>query len=189
MILKNFYGYLREMSRIGMSSTTSTAGQELVISDYLKDIENSVNYLYRYTSQSYQGMSPTYENYIFQMKSPFYGLAMRLGTGTTTPSIVDYHLENDITSSFSSRANSITRDWIDGKGLVIGIVATGTNSSSDPITINEIGISKNMYFSSGNSSTSYPRVCTFLFTRDVLEEPITVQPGSNFRIDYNWIVN
>lgn len=188
MILKNFYGYLREMSRVGMSITTSSTGLEQIQSSYLKDITNSTNYVYRYSSDSYR-INATYAAYLFQMKSPFYGLHMRFGTGDTPVNINDYRLSSDITSSIGSRTNSITRDWVDDKGLIVTIISSGINNTSDPITINEIGLAKIIQLSDANTTTSYPYDKTFLFTRDVLEEPITVQPGSSFRIDYNWIVN
>ena len=102
-----------------------------------------------------------------------------LGTGTTTPQPNDYRLANDVTSSFSNLA-TVCSTSSDGSSEVTTLTISGTNTSGSDVTINEIGIYKDIYT---NSSGNYS---SFLLVREVLAEPFTVLAGSSFTKTFTW---
>ena len=93
-----------------------------------------------------------------------------VGTGTTPVTSSDYKIENEITKNLICDSISLSYNYADGK---IYIKKTMTNTGSETITINEIGMTAN--------NCSYDN-CQFLVYREVLETPIVVAPGETFTV-------
>lgn len=104
-----------------------------------------------------------------QTNTTYTGLGFHVGTGTTPVTATDYKLEAEITSGVN-RTISTTNDVAAG---VMRRHMTITNSSTDFITITEIGIT--VMCNSGYSTTA--RVLVY---REVLEEPIVLAAGESF---------
>lgn len=97
-----------------------------------------------------------------------------LGDGTTAPTLSDYCLDNDITSSLSfisgttpgsnPGGNSRTAD----SGFA-SVTATYKNNTGSDITVKEIGLMAAV----GQAGANYH----ILLTRDVLNTPVTIPAG------------
>lgn len=100
------------------------------------------------------------------------------GSGTTPPQKTDYKIENHIANGliYSNNRTSKTNN-------VVNWVQTIQNTSSEPITISEVGL-----FSALTAS----HICVLL-TRTVLDNPVVLQPNEvkTFTIimDYNKFVD
>ena len=98
-----------------------------------------------------------------------------LGSGTTPATVDDYKLENQITSGLTG-TTAITVDE-DNDAIY---VLTLTNTSSEDITIGEVGIFASCFTKNSSSSTAL-----FLLERTVLDAPITIPAGGIGTIDYS----
>lgn len=92
-------------------------------------------------------------------------LNFMVGTGTTPATSTDYKMEAQITSGISCTS---TYNYSTASG-VIHRNATISNTSTDSITITEIGISAADYIAG-----------QILIYREVLEEPIVLEGGESF---------
>lgn len=107
-----------------------------------------------------------------------------IGTGTTEPTINDYQLENDISSSFSNLAisSNVSNNVGETYAYERIITITGLNNTSDDITISEIGLQKNMQYANSTNATNKK----VLLVRHLLDTPITVAPNETFSITLIW---
>ena len=100
------------------------------------------------------------------------------GSGTTPPQKTDYKIENRITDGLTYSNNSTSK-----ANNIANWVQTVQNTSSEPITISEVGL-----FSAIN--TTY---ITVLLTRTVLDNPVVLQPNDvktfTITIDYNKFID
>lgn len=100
------------------------------------------------------------------------------GSGTTPPQKTDYKIENHIADGLTYSNNSTSET-----NCVANWVQTVQNTSSEPITISEVGL-----FSSTNS-----RALCVLLTRTVLDNPVVLQPNDvktfTITIDYNKFID
>ena len=110
-------------------------------------------------------------------------LSMRVGTGTTEVDEEDYCLDTDVTSSFSQIALSVQPSVSADGHQVVTISWTGTNTTSNNITIKEIGLVKSLPMFISNTiatsqldSVSYENI---LIARHILEEPVTINAGDS----------
>lgn len=100
------------------------------------------------------------------------------GSGTTPPQKTNYKMENHIANGliYSDNSTSETNN-------IVHWVQTVQNTSSEPITISEVGL-----FSSSN-----PTYFSVLLTRTVLDNPVVLQPNEvktfTITIDYNKFVD
>lgn len=100
------------------------------------------------------------------------------GSGTTPPQKTDYKIENHIADRliYSNNNTSETNN-------IVNWVQTVQNTSSEPITISEVGL-----FSSYNNQ----KLCVLL-TRTVLDNPVVLQPNEvktfTITIDYNKFID
>lgn len=100
------------------------------------------------------------------------------GSGTTPPKKTDYKIENHIADglTYSNNDTSETNN-------VVNWVQTVQNTSSEPITISEVGL-----FSTQGSN----KLCVLL-TRTVLDTPVVLQPNDvktfTITLDYNKFVD
>lgn len=100
------------------------------------------------------------------------------GSGTTPPQKTDYKIENHIANglTYSNNGTSETNN-------VVNWVQTVQNTSSEPITISEVGL-----FSAVNTGE-----ISVLLTRTVLDTPVVLQPNEvktfTITIDYNKFID
>lgn len=121
---------------------------------------------------------PTYYN--FTMNSNFYPnyRGIVFGSGTTPPQKTDYKIENHIADGLTYSNNSTST-----ANNVANWVQTVQNTSSEPITISEVGL----FCALGST-----HLCVLL-TRTVLDNPVVLQPNDvktfTITIDYNKFVD
>ena len=99
-----------------------------------------------------------------------------IGSSSTPVSIDDYKLgsKHDITVNIAQACN-----LDENYNTVSTYTLTGTNTTANAITISEVGLYGS--FMAYRSATTYPDR-GLLLVREVLSQPITVEPGSGFRI-------
>ena len=90
-----------------------------------------------------------------------------IGTGNTAEKTTDYCLESKITEGYD--CSSLSRRYIQtDKKDAIYVYGVITNTGDSAITVAEVGLE--MY--DGYSDTGY-----FLMARQVLDKPVTIEPG------------
>ena len=98
-----------------------------------------------------------------------------VGRGTTPATLDDYALEDLITSDLSCTVATAVDEDNDAVYKL-----TLTNTSSEDITIGEVGIHSTCYY--GNNSSA--RTCWALLERTVLDTPLNIPAGGIGMIDY-----
>lgn len=113
------------------------------------------------------------------------GTGIMFGTGTTPATLTDYKLESQITSGISAAYSGNASVDSDGN-LHKSAFYTITNTSSDDITISEIGYAERLSGSStiGDSGISSTSI-SCLFDRTLLTNPITIPAGEAGVIKYD----
>lgn len=100
------------------------------------------------------------------------------GSGTTPPQKTDYKIENHIADGLTYSNNNTSK-----ANNVVNWVQTVQNTSSEPITISEVGLF---------SAYTAQHLCVLL-TRTVLDTPVVLQPNEvktfTITIDYNKFVD
>ena len=100
------------------------------------------------------------------------------GSGTTPPQKTDYKIENHIADGLTYSNNNTSET-----NNVVNWVQTVQNTSSEPITISEVGL----------FSANGPTTLCVLLTRTVLDNPVVLQPNEvktfTITIDYNKFVD
>ena len=105
-----------------------------------------------------------------------------VGTGSAQPTGNDYRLQSPILDN-GSESNLITFSLDANNNPEATILVPFTNTSSDSVTIREIGYVENVRCSasSGGTSSSYHRI---LLDRTLLDAPLTVPAGGTATITY-----
>lgn len=103
------------------------------------------------------------------------GLAITVGTGTTTPTVSNYTLAKPISVSDVSCV-SASNAYSESSGKRY-ITATFNNNTSNDITINEVGLILDLYIS---SYFSYK----ILLDRQVLSSPVTIPANNEIALVY-----
>lgn len=103
------------------------------------------------------------------------GLAIAIGTGTTTPTASDYTLATPISVSDVSCV-SASNAYSEPSGERY-ITATFNNNTASDITINEVGLILDLYIS---SYFSYK----ILLDRQVLSSPVTIPANNEIALVY-----
>lgn len=106
------------------------------------------------------------------------GLGVIVGTGTTEPTVSDYSLTTDVTTTFINRTLSYNTGS-DGSSVKTILTWAGVNPTSDPITLTEYGITKAI--NTGSQSTT-----PALIMHELFPEPIVVPAGSGITIPIEW---
>lgn len=159
MLLNNFKTTLYQ--KLTVVTVNNDTFENLSIMD--TDIKSVPSTLYGFGTENYY--LPNYRGIVF-------------GSGTTPPQKTDYKIENHIADglTYSNNETSAAND-------VVNWVQTVQNTSSEPITISEVGL-----FSALNSQRF-----TVLLTRTVLDNPVVLQPNDvktfTITIDYNKFVD
>lgn len=151
------------IARLSVNSLTSTVTSYNM--NYGIALTNSDNTLIKKSTELSSG------NYTY--------FTINVGTGTTAPTYDDYILENPITSTSSLEVvsttlsdlgfDSTTKTW--GKR----ISRCFRNLTSSTMTISEVGIY-------GSCNTNGSAAMWVLLYREVLAEPITVEPDQKFEV-------
>lgn len=112
---------------------------------------------------------------------------IQVGRGNTPATEDDYKLESIITSGISgSVSRSCGADENDNPYIIFNV--TINNTSSNEITINEIGMVQTVQCTDTKGSTNYSS-SRFLIDRTVLDEPIIIPAGSSKAIVYKFLAN
>ena len=113
------------------------------------------------------------------------GLKLRLGTGTTEPTLNDNALVDDVTGSFTNIQTTVNTGCEDNKIKTV-ITMSATSNSANEITIREVGVTKSVCYNYA-SGTSWPfQFVDVMMVRELLEEPIVVPARASFSITFAW---
>ena len=107
------------------------------------------------------------------------------GSGTTPPTKDDYDLESMITTGLAiTNTGTSTKDKGNG---VYSVEASYVlrNTSAATITVSEMGTFGEVHFKTNSDYHAY----RILFERQVLEEPVIIQPGESKLITYKLTFN
>lgn len=132
----------------------------------------------RVSGATINSVPPTYYN--FTTVRTYYPNCRGIvfGSGTTPPQKTDYKIENHIADGLTYSNNSTSK-----ANNVVNWIQTVQNTSSEPITISEVGLF---------SAVSRSDLCVLL-TRTVLDNPVVLQPNDvktfTITIDYNKFVD
>ena len=116
------------------------------------------------------------------------GLWVKIGTGTTPPTLTDYCLENDVTNQFKNIKMTMNSTVNNGRGIITFII-TGTNPGGVTHKITEIGIGKLCTCDWDTSTSSLMYVKDIMYIREVLDNPFFVHPGQGFTLSLEWSLN
>ena len=141
--------------------------------------EDSEHYhigLYRsFTDDHYAAQSA--QNFIFDRQR-----GACIGSGTAEASIEDYALASEFGSSVTCTVSSETYENTEDFKIKKLYVITGKNNGSDTVTISEVGIWKKFYTQQKASYDADLGNRRYLMVRQLLETPITVPAGKEYRI-------
>lgn len=109
-----------------------------------------------------------------------YGI--RIGSGTTTPTVGDYTLTSQITSSVSVSSVSSTTYYDDNGNPYAAIIISVANSGDADVTVAEIGSFQNITCATteGGSTQAY----AIMLDHTLLDGPVTIPPGESATITY-----
>lgn len=141
----------------------------------VKDVSNATKYATG--SLQYYPYGPS-----GQFATSYNASGICVGSGNTPPTEDDYRLESIITSGISGSVSyNFGADENDNPYIIYNVIIN--NTSSNEITINEIGIVQTVQCTNkkGASSTSS---CRCLIDRTVLDEPVTIPAGDSKAIIY-----
>lgn len=172
MFVDNFYKLFRAMF------TTMSTEASVKLVDYNGKSFNP----YKTNSSSY---IPFSDNFFYVEGAPQASIttsaaglkypSVVFGTGTTPATLSDYKLESTITSGISASASGSASNTEDTGTLTF--VYTVNNTSSESITIGEIGYRASVPDRSGH-------VYNVLIDRTVLDTPVTIPAGSSGTLVY-----
>lgn len=103
---------------------------------------------------------------------------VKLGTGTTPPTIDDYTLSGSAISTTNLSSSCSWSASVDEDGATYTSVFTITNNKSNDITISEVGL----FMSDG---TNFP----YMVERTVLDSPVTIPAGGVGQVTYTIRMN
>ena len=174
MILSNYASYKCLIETLPLS-LNNTQAYTMPNSRRLSDGTNITSFAARPYQNGGQG-----NNYHITWCNYF-----RLGSGNTPVTPSDWELDDDKTGSFSITLN-ITNN-VDAERGTHNVVytATCTNNSDSAITVREVGVIKRLYkYNYNNMSTSDDDA--FLYIREVLDSPFTVNAGAQATFILKW---
>lgn len=142
-------------------------------------VDNRTFENYRTDSTIIYSVPPTHYNSSYRSTSYYPNCrGIVFGSGTTPPQKTDYKIENHIADGLTYSNNSTSK-----ANNIVNWVQTVQNTSSEPITISEVGL-----FTAKGSE----ELCVLL-TRTVLDNPVVLQPNDvktfTITIDYNKFID
>ena len=189
MFLRNFY------NSIPYRVSTNASGSEdmTIFKAYAKDNESPpmfvrwsnignasaiADFMTMFPKQTKSKFSGSGSGFSSSSSIESYFAGVVFGTGNTEPTIDDYQMAGehfvDYTESHSFE------NTIDGTARTLSCRYTLTNTSTESVTIGEIGLSGNAYRKNG----SWYYYSGFLLERTVLDSPITIPAGGVGVITY-----
>lgn len=153
----------------------------------LCSVQNNAKYDFTFTSTSGNTMYINFrksgfpEQIAHQMGTSNTGYGIFIGSGTKAENENDYFLENPILSGF--QASLTTTTGVDNGSPYIQFVITITNTGSDTLTINELGLAQPFSCSPSSSGTNYGTY-SILIDRTVLPSSVEIAPGDFDIIQY-----
>ena len=173
MLTKNFKALMKV---VGLSA--GNAKGVIPITKY----NNTTVYLVNYFSGSSDPYPASYD-YSLRLSSSI-GKGINLGSGNTPATENDYTLENRISSGLTGTVIQSTEYTENDARIIIRL--TLTNTSSESITVNEIGNFHHMLASSTPGGTGASNeIC--MIDRTVLSEPCVIPAGEIRIIEYSII--
>lgn len=134
-----------------------------------------------YITPSFSNCFPSNTSYYFTTSRDSTGI--QLGTGSTPSTEDDYTLESIITGGLNA-SSAITHCDVDSSGNpFLDLDLTVTNTSSNDITVREIGYCQTIQCTTTKGGTSYTGR-SFLLDRTVLSNPVTIPAGQYAVIRY-----
>ena len=130
-----------------------------------------------------EGGTATFTNLVYQKAEAMLPMLMHqtgeiiVGSDNTAETGASYGLKKKITSGLNLALVRSMTDNDDGSHSSV-MVATYTNTSSEAITIGEVGLKGNVKLSGSSATTS------IVLDRTPLGTPLTIQPGEVGRIVY-----
>lgn len=121
-------------------------------------------------------------------KQYLYNFWIRLGTGSTPPTLSNYCLENDVTSQLTSLKVTMNNTVTDACGIVTFTI-TGINPGGNTLAIREIGYGKRCTCDYNYETTGAEDYCIsaeIMMIREVLDNPVFVHPGQGFTFTIEW---
>ncbi len=99
-----------------------------------------------------------------------------VGSGDTEPAVTDYALADDKSLVLSFVSGSCSRCLNDG--TTIGMInAIYKNNTSSPVTIKEVALARNL-------TAYFGRNECYLYSRTLLDTPVTIAPGESYSFTY-----
>jgi hypothetical protein len=170
MVLRNWYNLMK-----AYRARTTIPNGLILGANYIKD----AGYYVSTDSLNILCLYPT-NGLTFYTNPSGSGPWFVVGRGTTPATLDDYALENMIRSGLTCTVSTAVDEDNDAVYKL-----TLTNTSSEDITIGEVGIHCQCYW--GNNSSAY--TCWALLERTVLDTPITIPAGGLGVIDYTIKLN
>ena len=170
MILRNYYAFLGR----------AIIGDNVIDPECLKVQSITGN---RMSSSGILAQKYSTATYLSLLSKTVPDNQIRLGVEITQPTFEDSKLENDITNSLVS-SNVIVEtvgDVGENCSATRRIKHQYINNSGESITITEVGV--------GRSITLNSSIYTFLISRDILAEPITVPNGQGITVTVDLTFN
>ena len=124
----------------------------------------------------YKGMIAQNTNFSSTQSNTYPLANLIIGNGTTPPVATDYAIESEIYNNISFVALNTLINTTTG---TITYEKTMKNDRNEEIIISEIGLSWPISTSTSYSSYNAYQILVY---REVLENPLTVQPGESFTI-------
>lgn len=134
-----------------------------------------------YTTSNGHPIDGFNQNYVF-----ISGLSVRVGTGTSDVSAMDYCLDNDVSSSMTNLTTNVTISS-DNSNIIRQFVTSGINSTDSAITLTELLVTKKIYGFINGTWTSLPTEVAMV--RYLLDDEIIVPASSGFTITFVWVQN
>jgi len=175
MILSNYWRFIKELNTHD-AYDESKYGSETVTSSMINMNGESGVLIYVTASRNQTTMVPPMNNNrnIFNN-----GISILFGSGTGEIQPTDYDMDNDVTSSLSNINVSIS-ETVDDSGIHRIITATGLNQTSSPITITQVGITKDIF-------SGYQTSVKCLLAKTALNKPIEVKQNQEFSVTLEWV--
>lgn len=171
MITKNF-----KLWQKALLSTIDITKDNVVLTQPIKTVSGEeITQLYYYTSASYYKLwiNDTSNAIDFSTSQTSGSTELYVGSNGAETTENDYTL--DVISTLSSSGGATKTRYVDGDNQVISITRTFTNTSTESITVREMGLVKRVEKSANNS-------VNVLLAREVLPTPLVVPSGANFTV-------
>lgn len=173
MVLNNYYKYLAGIANNGLSNIGT--GNKMSPTAIVDTSGTSRNFV---LNSQYATLNADILSNLDIRRN----LKLVFGTGSTEETADDYALASKI-NTFAAYSTE-TQASFDSAFKTVFIV-TAINNSGSSITVSEVGLEKTLYTNTSDKDESH----SFLMTRMVLTEPVTIPSGSSYTFSFIWSEN